>query len=248
MALATPADLAPIRAALVNAHARGVTVFDASGDNAGLECKGGRDWSSPPGPDHVGVDAIATLPEMTSVGGTTLSTDTHGRWMEEWGWTDPPLSQGSSGGVSRLFERPDYQRDLPPFRGADHRLVPDVSAVADPFTGMQIVVDGTPQIGGGTSQAAPIWAGMTALMNQFLVDNGGRTVGDINPLLYRMAQGSQRPGFQDIVAGANAVDTPVKGYDLVTGLGSPSVDHLARNVLDAQRAQLQATDYLPAEG
>lgn len=247
-ALISAADVAPVRAALVDAHRRGITVFDASGDNAGLECKGGKDWSSPPGPDHVGVDTIASLPEMTSVGGTTLSTDMQGRWMEEWGWIDSPLSQGSSGGVSRLFARPDYQRELPAGRGAENRLVPDVSAVADPFTGVQIVVNQDLRIGGGTSQAAPIWAGMTALMNQYIVDNGGRTIGDINPLLYRMARGSQLPGFRDITAGGNAVDTPAEGFDLVTGLGSPNVDNLARNLLDAQKAQLAASDYLSDGG
>ena len=247
-ALISAADVAPVRAALVNAHRQGITVFDASGDNAGLECRGGKDWSSPPGPDHVGVDTIASLPEMTSVGGTTLSTDMQGRWMEEWGWIDPPLSQGSSGGISRLFPRPDYQRGLPANRGSESRAVPDVSAVADPFTGMQIVVNQDLRIGGGTSQAAPIWAGMTALMNQYIVDNGGRTIGDINPLLYRMAQGSQLPGFRDITGGGNAVDTPVKGYDLVTGLGSPNVANLARNLLDAQLAHLAASDYLSDGG
>ncbi len=246
--LISAADVAPVRAALVKAHRRGITVFDASGDNAGLECKGGNDWSSPPGPDQIGVDTIASLPEMTSVGGTTLSTDTQGRWMDEWGWIDPPLSQGSSGGVSRLFPRPDYQRGLQAERGQENRVVPDVSAVADPFTGVQIVVNQNVAIGGGTSQAAPIWAGMTALMNQYMVDNGGRTIGDINPLLYGMTRGSRLPGFRDIIAGGNAIDTPVKGYDLVTGLGSPNVDNLARNLLDAQRAQVAASNYLSDGG
>jgi kumamolisin len=247
-ALASGADVAPVRAALVNAHRKGITVFDASGDNGGLECKGGKDWSSPPGPSQVGVDTIASLPEMTSVGGTTLSTDMQGRWLEEWAWTDPPLSQGSSGGVSHLSPRPDYQLGLLAERGSENRLVPDVSAVADPFTGVQIVVGQNPRIGGGTSQAAPIWAGMTALMNQYIVDKGGRAIGDINPLLYRMAQGSRLPGFRDITAGGNAVDTPARGYDLVTGLGSPNVGNLARNLLDEQHAQLAVGDYLSDGG
>ncbi len=247
-ALVTAADIAPVRAALVGAHQKGITAFDASGDNGGLECKGGKDWSSPPGPDHIGVDTVASLPEMVSVGGTTLSTDMQGRWLQEWGWIDPPLGQGSSGGVSLLSARPDYQRDLVGQRNTERRLVPDVSAVADSFTGVSIVINQEPQVGGGTSQAAPIWAGMTALMNQYIVDNGGRPLGDIHPLLYRTAQGSALPGFRDITAGGNAVDTPVDGYDLVTGLGSPNVDNLARNLLEAQRAQAVATNYLTDGG
>lgn len=247
-ALSVSADVAPVRAALAHAHDRGVTAFDASGDNAGLECKSGADWSAPPGPDQIGVDTVASLPEMTSVGGTTLSTDARGRWMQEWGWIDPPLSQGSSGGASVLSSRPQYQDWLVVKRDSEHRVVPDVSAVADPFTGVRIVVDRTFQIGGGTSQAAPIWAGMAALMNEYLVENGGRPLGDINPLLYRIARGSRLPGFRDITAGANSVDTPVHGYDLVTGLGSPNVDNLTHNLLDLQRAQSAASDYLSDGG
>ncbi len=182
------------------------------------------------------------------MGGTTLSTDMEGRWLQEWGWIDPPLSQGSSGGVSRLFARPDYQRWLTGHRAPESRLVPDVAAVADSFTGVRIVVDQETRIGGGTSQSAPIWAGMTALMNQYIVDKGGRPLGHINPLLYRIAQGSKLPGFRDITAGSNAVDTPVQGYDLVSGLGSPNVSNLARNLLEAQRAQAAASDYMSGGG
>jgi kumamolisin len=96
--------------------------------------------------------------EMTSVGGTTLSTDAHGRWLAEQAWTDVPMSQGSSGGVSTLFARPDYQRDVRPERDATHRVVPEVAAVADPFTGVSIVYNQQQRLGGGTSQSAPIWA------------------------------------------------------------------------------------------
>jgi kumamolisin len=247
-ALVNATDVAPVRAALTNAHRRGITVFDASGDSAGLECKGGKDWSTAPGPNDVGVDTIASLPEITSVGGTTLSTDMEGRWLEERAWIDVPMSQGSSGGVSRLFARPDYQRAVVVDRDTDHRLVPDVSAVADPFTGVQIVFEQNRRIGGGTSQAAPIWAGLTALMNQYVLVHGGPPLGDINPLLYRAAQGSRLQGFRDITTGGNAVDTPTPGYDLVTGLGSPNIDNLVRNLLDVQKSQAVAAGFAPGGG
>lgn len=246
-ALVTAADVAPVRTALANAHRRGIAVFDASGDTGGLECKGGQDWSSAPGPDDVGVDTVASLPEITSVGGTTLSTDLEGRWLEELAWVDVPMSQGSSGGVSRLFARPAYQHEVSAERDATHRLVPDVSAVADPFTGVKIIFNQTPKIGGGTSQSAPIWAGMTVLMNQYVIANGGRPLGDLNTLLYRVAEGSRLPGFRDITLGSNAVDTSAPGYDLVTGLGSPDVDNLAHDLLDAQTARI-AGDYLAGGG
>ena len=173
-ALVNAADLAPVRSALANAHKHGTAVFDASGDTAGLECKGGEDWSSPPGPNDIGVDAVASLPEMTSVGGTTLSTDHQGRWLSEAAWTDVPMSQGTSGGVSTLFARPAFQKAVSADRDSAHRLVPDVAAVADPFTGVRIVYEQQPRIGGGTSQAAPIWAALTVLMNQYLQAHGGK--------------------------------------------------------------------------
>ena len=127
-------------------------------------------------------------------------------------------------------------------------LFPTSSAVADPFTGVQIIYEQSPKIGGGTSQSAPIWAAMTVLMNQYVIDNGGRPLGDINTLLYQVAEGSALPGFRDITLGSNAVDLPAAGYDLVTGLGSPNVYNLARDLLDAQRAQAIAGYYLPGGG
>ena len=82
------ADLVPVRAAMANAQKHGTTIFDASGDTGGLECKGGEDWSSPPGPDDVGLDAVASVPEIVSVGGTTLSTDADGSgWRSRRGKT-----------------------------------------------------------------------------------------------------------------------------------------------------------------
>ena len=107
--LLTAADLAPVRSALAAAQSHGTTSFNASGDLAGLECKGGQDWSSPPGDSDIGLDSVASLPETTAVGGTTLSTDANGGWLAEQAWFDVPLSQGTGGGVSTLFDRPEWQ-------------------------------------------------------------------------------------------------------------------------------------------
>jgi kumamolisin len=115
------------------------------------------------------------------------------------------------------------------------RLTPDISAVADPFTGVRIVFNQQELVGGGTSLSAPLWAGMTAVMNQYLVDNGGRPVGDLNPVLYEMAEAARLPAFRDVVLGGNAVDAAGPGYDLVSGLGTPDVNNLAKNVLLTQK-------------
>ena len=235
-AFVNAADLAPVQDALAAAQRNGTSAFDASGDTAGLECKGGDEWSAPPGADDIGLDAVASLPEMTSVGGTTLSTGPRGQWVAEHAWVDSPLSQGTSGGVSALFDRPDWQSHLTVGRDAERqRLTPDVAAVADPFTGVRFIFKQQEVMGGGTSQSAPIWAALTVLMNQYLVANGGRPLGNVNPLLYRVAAGSNLPGFRDVRRGGNAVDISNPGYDLVTGLGSPNTYNLARNLLDLQK-------------
>ncbi|MGK2865379.1 MAG: S53 family peptidase [Mycobacterium sp.] len=237
--LITAADLAPVRSALRTAQSHGTTAYNASGDLAGMECRGGQDWSSPPSEQDVGLDSIASLPEMTSVGGTTLSTDADGRWVSEQTWFDVPLSQGTGGGVSALFDMPPWQRDaaraVPPERNTGKRMTPDIAAVADPFTGVKIVLNDQVVVGGGTSQSAPIWSAFTAVMNQYLLENNGALIGDINPLLYRIAQGAPRPAFRDVTLGGNAVDNAGPGYDLVTGLGTPDIDNLVRNLQIAQK-------------
>jgi kumamolisin len=229
--LLSRADLAPVRSALARAHRNGTTAFVASGDLAGLECKGGHDWSDPPSPDDYGVDVLASLPEVTGVGGTTLSTDSQGHWLAEQGWYDVPLTQGSGGGASVLFARPSWQETEVHSGPRDKRLVPDIAAVADPFTGVKFVNNGQIQVGGGTSQAAPIWAGLAAVMNQFLTARELPPLGDFNPLLYEIAGASDVPAFRDIYLGANAVTPVVQGYDMITGLGTPNVDNLVKAIL-----------------
>ena len=123
-----------------------------------------------------------------------------------------------------------------PDKDPTRRLTPDVAAVADPFTGVRIVFNQQELVGGGTSQSAPIWAGLAAVMNQYLLANGGQALGDLNPMLYRIAAGAPLPGFRDVTLGGNAVDTAGPGYDLVTGLGTPDIDNLVRNLLVIQKA------------
>ena len=110
-----------------------------------------------------------------------------------------------------------------------------MSALADPFTGVRIRFDQQDLVGAGTSQAAPVWAGLTALMNQYLLANGGQRLGDVNPLLYRVAAGANEAGFRDVTLGGSAVDVAAPGYDLATGLGSPNVAQLARDFLAIQK-------------
>ena len=234
-AMFTAADLVPAREALAAALRHGTTAFDASGDLAGLECKGGHTWSDPPSPDDVGVDAVASLPEMTAVGGTRLSTDADGGWLAEQSWYDVPLTQGTAGGASQLYRRPQWQSVDPTAGPAESRLVPDVAAVGDPFTGVKFVLGQQVRTGGGTSQSAPIWAGLAALINNMFAASGAPPLGKLNPMLYEVAKGSTAPSFRDLELGGNAVAPGGRpGYDMVTGLGSPNVENLAKNILLAR--------------
>jgi len=95
------------------------------------------------------------------------------------------------------------------------RGVPDVAGDADPQTGYQVLVDGQQMVIGGTSAVAPLWAGLTALMNQSL----GKSVGFLAPMLYGT---SAQAGFHDITQGNNGNYQAGPGWDACTGNGSPN--------------------------
>ena len=113
---------------------------------------GGASTASPPpaGP--------APPPRPTAVGGTSLAVDSAGHRTGEWGWETSKATlkgsnlswnaanylYGSGGGVSRLFAQPSYQAGVVPtsmsryYGGSPMRVVPDVSALGDPSTGMLV--------------------------------------------------------------------------------------------------------------
>ena len=234
--LITAADLAPVRSALAPRTRNGTTAFNASGDLAGLECKGGQDWSSPPGDADIGLDSVASLPEMTDVGGTTLSTDANGV-----GWPNRPGStcrcrRAPAAGCRRCSTARDGSARCCRIRTRRAGLTPDVAAVADPFTGVRIVFNQQQLVGGGTSQSAPIWAGPGG-GDEPVPDRQRRAPArrSQSPAVSDR-RGAMLPGFRDVTLGGNAVDDAGPGYDLVTGLGTPDVDNLVRNLLVLQKA------------
>ena len=248
--LLTAADLAPVRSALAAAHARGTTAFNASGDLAGLECKGGDDWDSPPGPSDVGLDSIASLPEMTSVGGTTLSTDAQGDWLAEQAWFDVPLSQGTGGGVSTLFDMPAVAAG----RGRTGSRRPQYGQAADP---------------GHLRRRRPVHRGEDRAQRRQRgrrrnlavgTDLGGPGRGDdavparptaaarsvtSTPCCTGWPRAHHCPPSATSTLGGNAVDTAGPGYDLVSGLGTPDVDNLARNLLTPAEGHPMSTEPEP---
>jgi hypothetical protein len=212
--------------------AQGQSSFVASGD-AGANAGGG----GYPG----------NSPNITVAGGTDLTTVTAGgAWQSEAGWS------GSGGGWNTESPIPNYQVPaINSSNGGDpnYRNIPDLSAEAN--TDNYYCANGSCQGGiGGTSLAAPRWAGFTALINQQSASNatsGGNnpTIGFLNPTIYTLGQGSNYDSvFHDIMSGSNPSDsnpvltcTPgtlgclpsgvqgfnaVTGFDLVTGWGSPN--------------------------
>jgi subtilase family serine protease len=172
-------------------------------------------------------------PYITIAGGTTLGTAGPGSpWLSEtvWNTQEGPGGYAGAGGISTTYTNiPAWQKGVN--MTANHgsttaRNVPDVAAVAD---NIFIVADnGQQETTGGTSCAAPLWAGFTALANQQAVAAGRPTVGFLNPALYDIGTNSGYTAcFNDITVGYNTNNDPTEflaepGFDLCTGWGTPS--------------------------
>ncbi len=194
--------------------AQGQSFFNATGDSDALS--GAISFPS----DSVNV---------TEVGGTTLTTSgPGGSYVSEtvWNWgfvSSANAYIGSSGGVSANYAIPSWQQYLSMaanLGSSTMRNVPDVALTAD-----NVYVaynNGSGGIFGGTSCAAPLWAGFTALVNQGAAANSQPPVGFLNPTLYSISQ-----NFTDITTGNNfSSSSPTlyaakPSYDLCTGLGTP---------------------------
>jgi len=188
--------------------AQGQNLFQAAGDSG--------HWTSS--------SAIYPADDVyiTSVGGTDLNTSSAGGpWASESTWVD------GGGGISPdHFAIPSWQTAAA--SGCSpcsktYRNGPDVSANANfSFYVCADQTTCTENEYGGTSFAAPMWAGYLALVNQQAVANGNHTVGFINPTLYTIGGGSNYDtDFHDITSGSNGYSATV-GYDLATGWGSPN--------------------------
>jgi kumamolisin len=219
------------------ADALGETWFAASGDQGAYDCLQALEQpGAPPSDRDVGVDLPASAPGVTGVGGTRLSVRTDGSWYTEKAWEGPAETAGGGGGVSTFFPRPPWQRATGVGNTAydPHgvREVPDVSAVADPATSGTYAIDGQYTQEGGTSQAAPIWAGIIALIDEYLLKHGGHALGFANPALYALARTHQPYSpFHDVTVGANLLYPATPGYDMASGLGTPDAWNLARDLL-----------------
>lgn len=181
------------------AVAQGVNIMVASGDSGSDSC----------GDGGITADWPAGHSNVVAVGGTSLST--WGGKASESAWS------GSGGGISGVFDLPQWQTQL----GGQFvkRSYPDVAFNADPYTG-QSVYTGRWEVIGGTSMAAPQWAGFLALVNEARTKQNLPTLGFLNPIIYAMSPQDQADAFNDITSGSNGGYTAIKGWDAVTGFGS----------------------------
>jgi len=185
--------------AAIDATAAGMIVFAASGDND----------SSDGGPNPANVDLPASAPHVIGCGGTSKTRTTETVWNNDPG---NPSGEGTGGGFSTLFQpMPDWQIGAPNGPG---RMVPDVSADADPNTGYNIVLHGAEIPIGGTSAVAPLYAGLFAAF--------GTKLGFVTPELYL-----NQVCFNDITEGDNGAFRAGPGPDPCTGIGSPIGTKLA---------------------
>lgn len=178
----------------------------------------------------------ATSPNVVSVGGTTLNVtlnpDGTANYGSESGWS------GSGGGISAVESQPTYQAGVVT-QPTTYRTSPDVAYDADPATGFSVYDSYNNPASvpwsqlGGTSAAAPQWAGLIAIADQ------GRTAASLGTLdgptqtlpgLYAL----RNSDFYDVTNGTSTGQPQYSagpGYDLVTGLGSPRADLLIDGLL-----------------
>ena len=219
------------------ARQKHITVLASAGDSGDLaiSCIGSQFTIAK------GVDVPAADPLVTAVGGTTLDAAVNtGQYNSETTWNEWNNGNGATGGgFSSVFKRPAYQNGIPgigAFRG-----VPDVAFVADPLTGVPVVVSAFGETIivpiGGTSVGSPAWAGIVALANQA----AGKRLGFLNGSIYQLlASNNYSDGFNDITTGDNTTTifdnkgNPITvpgypagpGWDAVTGAGTPKVSSL----------------------
>ncbi len=183
----------------------GSTAYAASYDHPGVAI------TASSGDSGYGVQFPASAPTVTAVGGTSLARSATARGWSETAW------RGAGSGCSALYAKPSWQADT----GCAKRMEADVSAIADPATGVAVYGPssnkGAPsswQVYGGTSVAAPLIAGVYGV-NGGAVNYGGDPYANLGSL-------------NDVKSGSNGKCTVAyfckagAGYDGPTGLGTPN--------------------------
>jgi subtilase family serine protease len=264
-----PSVVAAEGTVFAEAAMQGQSILGASGDAGSAACT--QDNPSPNSSnDELAVQDPTSQPFVTGVGGTTEYTISGGNpflWqpgdtLDSAVWNDGLSGNGpgaSTGGISIFQTMPAYQSGAAAGLGVGTggsgtpcaatsglcREVPDVSALADPETGYVFDYDGSWGVIGGTSGAAPLWAGFIADANASAGCHA--PIGFLNNSLYSIASSSAYSsdftditlaspitGFADNDALSGTANDPANGlypiktgYSMATGLGAPKVPALA---------------------
>jgi kumamolisin len=240
------------------AAAAGISTLVAAGDQGSSMCSQG---STALG--LLATSVPATSPYVTAVGGTNLVLSARNSIARELVWKDSPQDfAGTGGGYSLLFDKPWWQKVA---SGDRARTVPDIAALADVIPGYAIyctapACDNFPHQTpgwtaiGGTSAATPLMAGGIALADQSARRHGQRGLGFLNPLLYKLGRSSSHAAvYGDLTKGDNDLGEMIppaagggqplgccsakRGYDLVSGWGSPRLLTLDRAARRAARSR-----------
>lgn len=179
--------------------ALGMTIVVASGD------------SSMP-------DVPSSSPYVTCVGGTVLKLGANGEVASEEAWS------GSGSGLARSFPRPAWQKGTVKDNGGQ-RAVSDVAMNASPESEYWLYFLAKWDHRGGTSFAAPAFAGLMAVVNSYRVAKGAPVVGWLNPALYN--EPAVQAAFRDVTVGKTPFYPSGPGWDYPTGWGAPLADKLA---------------------
>ncbi len=213
----TPEHAQDMTKVFAQAQAQGVNIMVASGDSGSDSCQDGT----------TAADWPAAHPGIVAVGGTTLTIGSNGSGSEV-AW------DGSGGGISKLFSSPDYQKGLES-QYTIGRGYPDVAFNADPHSGQAIYVHqygiGSWIVVGGTSMAAPQWAGFLALTANARAAKGLSPLGFLNPIIYAYDKNQQALGFNNITSGSNGAYSAGEGWNAVTGFGTMKANSLLNLLL-----------------
>jgi len=171
-------------------------------------------------------------PYITQVGGTSLTTSgPGGAWVSETVWNAG--NGGSGGGISTQYPIPSWQTNISMAANQGSTTMRNTPDVAMTAQNVYVRADGGDWNVGGTSCAAPLWAGFAALANQQAAASGKSPIGVINAAVDAIGTGSNYTSdFHDITTGNNTWSgSPTKfyavpGYDLCTGWGTPAGQNL----------------------
>ena len=230
-----PADTAVENEIFEEAAAQGIAIFVASGDDGAYDTPDGNSQSTVPS-----VDFPASNPFVTAVGGTTLVVDSNALRDIEVAWN------GAGGGVSDLYGRPVWQVG-PGLPANNRRNSADVSMNADPSTGMPLLFQDQWIEAGGTSFAAPNWAGGWGLA----LEAAHHRIGMPNLYIYKIANSKAYSSvFYDVTYNNNGFGIGSGynagfGYDHPTGWGTPDMTKLATWLVNYKAASTVPTPTTP---